>query len=282
MQRRNLVVEGVSALVEAAQIGGQGILEQGGVDPGKTRRGGGGLDLFQDIEQAPGIAVGIADQAVAGIVVEGEFGQGAIPRPLEKLPQFLGGEAFQDIYRGAREQGGVHFEGGIFRGGADEGEQALLDVGQEGILLGLVEAMHLVDEEQGTAARPSQRQLRLGHRLADVLDPRENGGQGDELGVEGVGHQPRQRGLAHPRRPPEDHRMRLARLEGQTQRLAGTEQVGLPDHLIQRPGPQQFRQRRMGRGLQRRQQVTHRRHPPPWAARNGTNRMRSAGCARSG
>ena len=38
---------------------------------------------------------------------------------------------------------------GILRRGADEDDRAVLDPGQQRILLGLVEAVHLVDEEDG-------------------------------------------------------------------------------------------------------------------------------------
>jgi hypothetical protein len=75
------------------------------------------------------------------------------------------------------------------------------------------------------------------HRLADVLDAGEHRRERDELGVEGLGHQPRQRRLADARRPPQDHRVRLARLEGQAQRLARPEQMLLPDDLVERARP---------------------------------------------
>jgi predicted MPP superfamily phosphohydrolase len=83
-----------------------------------------------------------------------------------------------------------------------------LDVGQEGVLLRLVEAVHLVDET-GWCAPAAPCTSACCDRLADVLDPGEHRRQGDELGIEASRHQPRQRGLAHARRAPEDHRMRL-------------------------------------------------------------------------
>ena len=60
------------------------------------------------------------------------------------------------------------------------------------------------------AARLRASAAACSHRLADVLDAGEHGRERDELGVEGVGHQARQRGLADARRPPQDHRMRRA------------------------------------------------------------------------
>ena len=53
----------------------------------------------------------------------------------------------------AGEQGVVEVEGGVFGGGADEDEGAVFDVGQEGVLLGFVEAVDFVDKEDGFAAQ---------------------------------------------------------------------------------------------------------------------------------
>ena len=90
--------------------------------------------------------------------------------------------------------------------------------------------------------------LGLRDGLADILDAGKNGRQGDEFGIEGVGHQARQRRFADARRPPENQRMRLARLKSQAQRLAGAEQMLLTDDLIERFRAQQFGQRRRGGG----------------------------------
>ena len=58
----------------------------------------------------------------------------------------------QGVDAAAGEQGGDDLEGRIFGGRADEADGAVLDVGQEGVLLGFVEAMDLVDEEDGARA----------------------------------------------------------------------------------------------------------------------------------
>ena len=74
-----------------------------------------------------------------------------------------------------RQQRIVHLEGGIFRGRADENQGAVLDVRQEGVLLGLVEAMHLVEEQHGVARAPQA--FRLLHDGANVLDAGQHGRQ---------------------------------------------------------------------------------------------------------
>ena len=47
-----------------------------------------------------------------------------------------------------REQGAVQLEGRVFGRGADEDHGAVLDIGQEAVLLGAVEAVDFVDEQQ--------------------------------------------------------------------------------------------------------------------------------------
>jgi hypothetical protein len=187
-------------------------------------------------------------------------------RPVEQLAQLGFVQALQHIDRGPRQQRGIDFEGRVLGGGADEGHRAALDVGQEGILLRLVEAMHLVDEQDG--APPLLRHhLGLLHRLADVLDAGKHRRQRDEFGIEAVGHQPRQRGLADARRAPEDHRMRRAGREGQAQRLALADQVALADHLVERARPHLLGQRRMRRRWRTGQSPTT---SAPAGARSGT------------
>jgi hypothetical protein len=140
-----------------------------------------------------------------------------------------GGEAgfiqgFQDIDLGAGEEGAHHLEGGILRGGADEGDQAGFDVGQEGVLLALVEAVHFIDEQDGLAPRGLVH-ARPFHRLADFLHPGQHRRDLDEIRVEVMGHEPGQGGFAHTGRAPQDHGMGLAGLEGETQGLAGADQM---------------------------------------------------------
>ena len=54
--------------------------------------------------------------------------------------------------------------------------EPLLDVRQERILLRLVEAVHLVDEQDRRAARLRARRLGARDRVADVLDAGEHRG----------------------------------------------------------------------------------------------------------
>jgi hypothetical protein len=84
-------------------------------------------------------------------------------------------------------------------------------------------------------------------RVADVLDAAEHGRDLDELGVESLCHQARQRRLAHARRAPENHRVQPPGVEGRAQRLARRQQMALADHLVERAWAQPLGQRRVGR-----------------------------------
>src|SRR6218665_2964113 len=76
-------------------------------------------------------------------------------------------------------------------------------MGEEGILLALVEAMHLVDKHEGALLHQSiARGLGALDRRADVLDPAEHGADADELRIERIGHQAPNGGLSHTPRPP--------------------------------------------------------------------------------
>ena len=102
------------------------------------------------------------------------------------------------------------------------------------VLDSFVEAVHLIDEHQRGARRLADTRL-LGalDGVADVAHAPQHGADGDEFGLEGLRHEPRQRGFSDPRRPPQDAAVRLPGLEGHAQRLAGPEQVRLADHVGQ-------------------------------------------------
>jgi hypothetical protein len=150
------------------------------------------------------------------------------------LLQIIDRERLQHIHRRARQQGRVDLERRVLGGGADEGEQAAFDMRQKGVLLALVEAVHLVDEHQGALLhQPIARNLCPLDRLADVLDAAQHRADADELRIKRIGHQPRNGGLAHARRhAPQDAAVRRRpRLERQpAQRHARPQQMLLAFH----------------------------------------------------
>ena len=147
----------------------------------------------------------------------------------------------------AAEQRRVDLEVRVLGGGADEGEEAALDAGQQGVLLGLVEAVDLVEEEDRALAVLAEAVAGPLERVADVLHA---GAHRAELleGLAGVGGDGLgQGGLARARRPPQDHRRQPVGLDEGPERLARAEQVVLADDVVEGAGPQARRERRVGR-----------------------------------
>ncbi len=152
-------------------------------------------------------------------------------------------------HAGARQQRRVQFEGRVLGGGADQRDRAVLHHRQEGILLRPVETVDLVDEEQRSLAGFAPPARRLEHFL-QVGDAGEDRRNLLELEVGFLGEQPRDGGLAGPRRPPEDQRAERAGTEHPCQRAVLAEQMVLPDHFRQLLRPQPVCQRARRRLLQ--------------------------------
>ena len=177
----------------------------------------------RDEGQRVGLGGGAAGQAALGI---GE-------RALQDGHEVGLAERAQHVDAAAREQRAVDLERGVLGGGADQHDGALLDVGEEGVLLRPVEAVDLVHEEDRPLSAAATLGFRLGHHLADLLDARHHRRERHEAGARHVGQEARQRGLAGAGRPPEDHRVELALLEGTAQRLAGLGELRLADDLVE-------------------------------------------------
>jgi hypothetical protein len=138
----------------------------------------------------------------------------------ESCAHLLGRERLQHVHRSAREQRRIDFERRVFGRRADKGQQPAFDVGQESVLLRLVEAMHFIDEENRAPATAGARHFGACHRLTNVLDPREDRREGDEIGVERRPPSAAPGSSCRPRRAPEDHAVQLPGLEGHRQRLS--------------------------------------------------------------
>ncbi len=132
--------------------------------------------------------------------------------------------ATEGVDAAAGEERGVDFEGGIFGGGADKADGAALDVGQEGVLLGLVEAMDLVDEEDGARAEAGGF-FGLDHDLLDLLDAGEDGGELDEGGSGELGDDLGEGGFADAGGPQKIMEVGSSLLDGEAEGFAGAEEV---------------------------------------------------------
>ena len=166
-------------------------------------------------------------------------------RPLDQRRQVVVTERVEPEHRRPADERGVDLEERVLRGRPDEGEHALLDRGQQGVLLRLVEPMDLIEEEDG--APPLLRHPGAGpvDDLPHVAHPRRHRRQGDELTVGLRRHHPGQRRLARARRTPEDDRRQAVGLDERPQRRARPDQVRLADDLVEGAGSHPRRQRRL-------------------------------------
>ena len=146
-------------------------------------------------------------------------------------------EPLQHEHLAARQQRAVQFERRILGGGADQHHGAVLDIGQEAVLLRPVEAVDLVDEEQRALAADAPLLRRVEH-LAQIGDAREHRRKRLEMHVRRLGEEPRDRGLAAAGRAPQDHRRKPPLRHHAPDRPVGLQKMVLPHHLVEPLRPQ--------------------------------------------
>ena len=225
----------------------------------RSRDGDRDLDAGEHV--AP-VAVGVAGQVLDGVGLGG--GALGLEAALEERAGGVLVERVEAEQRRAAEQRRVHLEERVLGGGADQRDEPALDAGEQRVLLRLVEAVHLVEEEDRALPALAEPVAGALEGVAHVLHA---GAHRAELleGLAGVGGDGlRQRRLPGARRPPEDHRRQPVALHQGPQRLPRIEQVRLPDDVVEVPRPQPRRQRRVRRQRvlrRRREQVV--RHRPP-------------------
>ena len=200
---------------------------------------------FERGEGCPGVAVGEFSYGVDKLRADDDL-RGAETSPVrqgssEERLDVLRAERPEHEDPAAREKGAVDFKRGIFRCGADEYDAAPFHEGQEGVLLGLVEAVYFVHEDDGSGAVSSV-VLRLLHDGADVFDGARDRGERDERGLRVRGDDVRQRCFAHARRPPENHGGQMVAFDEAAQYLPRPHKMPLPGVLVECAGPEACRQ----------------------------------------
>ena len=113
-----------------------------------------------------------------------------------------------------RESSAELTEARVFGGRAYEGDEPILDGVQDRVLLCLVEAVDLVDEEDRPKPFPPEAISRSGDHGADVVDAGRHRRDLFELGTGPLRDDSRDRGLSGARWPEEDHRGRAVVLDG--------------------------------------------------------------------
>ena len=212
-----------------------------------------------EIDQMPAVAVGHGDAGDPRRLVERQAAPDLLLGTLQERFERLMAEPFQHQHLGPRQQGRVEREGRILRGRADQRDRAVLHHRQKAVLLGAVEAVDLVDEQERPAARLTPGTGLL-ERLLQVGDAGEDRRHLDELEPCLVGQQAGDGGLAGPGRPPQDHRADMPRGEHARQGTLWPEQMVLADDAIEALRPHQVGQRARRARLQtgRLEQVGHR------------------------
>ena len=108
-------------------------------------------------------------------------------------------------------------------------------MGEERVLLGLVEAMDLVEEEDAPRAVEGEPLLGLGDRGADLGDARHDRRERREMGADLGREQAGEAGLAGPGRPPQEQRREVAAGDAAPERPALADEVLLADELVEVP-----------------------------------------------
>ena len=116
---------------------------------------------------------------------------------------------------------------------ADENHRPVLDVGQDHVLLGLVEAVNLVDEEDRAPSLHAEAVLGVPDDGAEIGDSRSYSAHGTEVALRGVGHQVGESRLAGARRAPEDDGGYAVGLDAAAEDSIGPDDVLLPDELVE-------------------------------------------------
>jgi hypothetical protein len=139
--------------------------------------------------------------------------------------------------QGAGAEGAVEFEARVLRGGADQGDRAVLDVGKEAVLLGAVEAVDLVDEQQGALSDTAPVSCG-GEDLPQIGHAGEGGRHRFEGQVAAVREEPGDGRFPDAGRPPQDGGAEALLGDHAAQRGVRGQEVVLPDDIFQLPGAQ--------------------------------------------
>jgi len=105
---------------------------------------------------------------------------------VEELRERGGVEPVQDQHLRAGQQSRVQLEARILRGRADQHYRAVLDIGQEAVLLRAIEAVDLVHEQQSLFPDPHMVE-RLCEHLLEIRNPGKDRRNGDKAHADRIG-----------------------------------------------------------------------------------------------
>ena len=214
--------------------------------PGSARQAAarvlGGEDLLDHAQQVAAITVSHGQQDGTSLLGQGEA---TARQGLGARQQFAQGglvQAAQNHDLAARQESTVQLETRILRGRPDQDNRPVLDVGQEGVLLGSIEPMDLIDEQQRPL--PDLAAVgRGGEDLTQVGHPGEGRGDLLEEQARAIGQKTGDRRLAAARRPPQDDGGQATGSHHASQWRVGGEQLVLADYVVECPRAQPVGQR---------------------------------------
>jgi hypothetical protein len=150
-----------------------------------------------------------------------------------------------------RQERRVHLEVRVLGRRADQRDRAVLDVRQQRVLLGLVEAVDLVEEQDGPLPVQREAVLRLGDRRPDLDDAGHDDIAANSALIESASS--RTGTLAGARRSPQQGGGEVAPGDAPAERAALADEVLLADELLEAAGPHPGRERLLlGRRLEER------------------------------
>ena len=142
----------------------------------------------------------------------------------------------------AAQQRRIDREERVLRGRPDQDHDAALDIGQQDVLLRLVEAMDLVEEQDRSLAVHLQGVACGLEGFANVLGGRRDGIQSLKPALGVIGDHLGEGGFAGARGTVKNQRADAVGQEHPPKQLAGTNEVFLPRELVDRAGPHSGRE----------------------------------------
>ena len=204
---------------------------------------------LEHVEGRARVATGEADQVIEGVLGErhatigtesaGEAALFVFERPADDGRHVVIAEWLESPDAHPGQERGVDLEVRVLGRRADERDRAVLDMGEQRVLLGLVESMDLVEEQHGPRAVEGEPVLCLGDQRSHVRDAGHDRRDRREVRADLPGEQPREAGLAGPGRSPEDEAGEVAAGDAPAQGPALADEVVLADELVEaaRPHP---------------------------------------------
>lgn len=213
-------------------FGGDGEVEDDGAIDGR----GGENCKFERGEGFAGVAIGFFGEVVEGVVVglDGHFSKApffVMNGAVEEGNEVGGGDGFELENLGAGDEGGVDVEVGIVGGGSDEADGAAFEVGEEGVLLGFVEAVDFVDEEDGGLVSEGLKSAGGFDFCADFGDVGFDSVEGFKAGAGGAGDDIGEGGFSSAGRAVENEGGEAVGLDGATEEFTLGEDVLLARDL---------------------------------------------------